>query len=1139
MGGITVVKFLFPASIFVTLLFLISVPLKLNAQISFPGQSQYRYLKGIDAAGLDGGWMNPGFNDSSWDMGNAPFRYGDGTGGTEIADMQNNYSTIYLRSAFEASNVANINEVTFTVDYDDGFVIWINGDIALSQYAPAILSHDAFATDLHESGTPESFVVSIHDLSLSEGENTIAVQGFNANMTSSDFYFDVSIIASTDLPQIIDTIGIITNYPSGFYSSPFNLVITSPDPEADIIYTLDGSNPASSGSAVTATSPATVYINPLSTTGRAATPAVVVRVSLTKEGFTPSIPRGRTYIFLDDVRTQSYPGGNWPNTDINGQIIDYDMDPDVVNDAMYSSLIDDALLDIPTLSVITDNASLFDPAIGIYVNAEGHGMEWERECTVELIHPDGADGFNVNAGLRIRGGWSRHSDFPKHAFRLFFRSDYGDPKLDYPLFDDEGVSEYDKIDLRTAQNYAWSNGDNRNTMVREVFSRDSQRDMEQHYTRSRYYHLYLNGMYWGIFQTQERSEARFASDYLGDSREDYDVVKVNTEDYSYTIEATDGYLTTWQRIYNLLNQGFSDNTSYFYLEGKNEFGRPASGMEILVDIDNLIDYMLTIFYAGNFDAPTSSFGQNNMPNNFYAIVNRNDKTDGYVFFNHDAEHAMFVDPAWPGSGISENRVNIGTRTDQYKMEVSNFSAFHPQWLHFKLTDNEEYRLRFADRAARHLTGDGVFTPSESLARFNSRVSEIETAIIAESARWGDAKSGHAFTKDDDWMPEIYQVQTEFFPLRTNILIIQLKQAGLYTSLGAPEILSSGNPVYEEDYLMSSGLQITIENPNSSGSIYYTLNGDDPRQVGGDISPSALEGNNGVSMNISSSAIIKARIYSNGNWSAIRHINFYSGNDDYSKLKVTELHYHPVDVIQGTDTTSGKSFEFIEFKNTGETSLNLSGFVLDSAVYYEFPPNTILGPKQFYVIVSKPSYFYYQHGKIASGNFKGNLSNGGEEVLLKDSQGNEIIHFFYHDYEPWPVTPDGEGPSLVSFEFNPTGNPNDPYYWRASYWNGGSPFGDDKSVTAIEETEIIESDTPKLFVYPNPTQGVIFVKPYSSEANKGIRVRIYTLSGLLLFDAESNNEMSINLNNFAIEAGIYILQVASEDNLETRRIIYKP
>ena len=135
------------------------------------------------------------------------------------------------------------------------------------------------------------------------------------------------------------------------------------------------------------------------------------------------------------------------------------MDNEVVNDPVYADQMTGSLLGIPSISIITDLKNLFDPASGIYVNATGHGLEWERECSAELINPDGTEGFNVNAGLRIRGGWSRKDDFPKHAFRLFFREKYGNDKLRYPLFGDEGVEEFDKIDLRAEQNYAWSNGD--------------------------------------------------------------------------------------------------------------------------------------------------------------------------------------------------------------------------------------------------------------------------------------------------------------------------------------------------------------------------------------------------------------------------------------------------------------------------------------------------------------------------------------------------------------------------------------------------------------------------------------------------------------------------------------------------------
>lgn len=198
----------------------------------------------------------------------------------------------------------------------------------------------------------------------------------------------------------------------------------------------------------------------------------------------------------------------WPKRSVNGQVMDYGMDPRITNHKEYSSLIIDSLLYIPSISLATDFHNLFDRQTGIYANPFGRGKQWERPVSMELIYPDQCadkENFQINAGLRIRGAYSRLQGNPKHSFRLYFKSIYGENNLRYPLFGTEGVDEFDKTDLRTSQNYSWAkDGDARNTMVREVFSRDIVREMGQPYTRSRYYHLYINGHYWGVYQTQER-----------------------------------------------------------------------------------------------------------------------------------------------------------------------------------------------------------------------------------------------------------------------------------------------------------------------------------------------------------------------------------------------------------------------------------------------------------------------------------------------------------------------------------------------------------------------------------------------------------------------------------------------------------
>ncbi len=1101
-----------------------------SAQINFPTGSSFRYLKGSDAASLDAGWMSSAFNDSQWSTGNAPFRFGDGSGGTELTDMQYSYSVLYMRTNFVATNVDGIAALEFSIDYDDGFVIWINGERVLDVYAPPVLSHDVFALDLHESGIPETFLLEPGSANLLEGENTLAIQAFNYSLESSDFFMDLGLSAGIPDPIFQDSAGLHFSAASGFYDQAFSLQITPANPDWNVYYTLDGSNPQSSESTLSTSGTATIQINPNSTTNRDVTPAVIVRASAGNGDMIPSFPEVRTFIFPGEVIAQSYPGGEWPDNNVNGQIIDLDMDSRIASHPSYESLLIPSLKDIPSLSIATDIDNLFGSESGIYVNAWGHGYEWEKECNVELIQPDDTESFSANAGLRIRGGWSRHNEFPKHSFRLFFRSEYGESKLDFPLFGDEGTDKYDKIDIRTSQNYAWAQGDSRNTMLRDIFSRDTQRDMGQPYTRSRYYHLYLNGMYWGLFQTQERSEARFAADYLGGDAEDYDVIKVNTEGWDYRIEATDGDFTLWNEIWEMCETtGFSSNADYYHLQGLDDKGNPVTGKQVYVDIDNLIDYMLSIFYTGNFDAPHSSF--NGGPNNFFAINSRENKSQGFTFYNHDAEHSMFSEASSPGIGLNEDRVNLN-------MNISNFSAFHPQWLHNKLTQNEEYRIRFMDRASELLTGNGLLTPDKNLERLNSRAKEMELAIIAESARWGDAKRGssYPFTRDDTWIPEVNKIRDDFIPYRSDILVEQLKNGGLYSGMEAPEVYKNGTLLEDKRVAVSGSSTLQIKNPNSSSTIYYTTDGSDPRIPGGGIAPTAISGgSNQVDVNFSGSAILKTRIHYGGQWSAKKEINLISDNEDYSKLVITELHYHPEDLIILDDTTGSKDLEFIEFKNTGSSAVSLAGLVLDSAVYYEFPADAILAPGQFFVIASKPSKFYLRYGLQPSGNFKKNFSNGGEEVLLSDPLGNDLIRFFYSDDPPWPTEADGDGFSLVSAVKNPSGFPGDATYWAKSFYRGGSPFADEPFGVSNKTDELSIED---ISVYPNPTSDQLNVKLPLSQNSSPATLNLYGIKGNLIHQEQFHGSSIIVLSALNLSPGIYLVKVKTENQVYTRKIVYR-
>ncbi|PYM14012.1 MAG: hypothetical protein DME18_07715, partial [Verrucomicrobia bacterium] len=336
----------------------------------------------------------------------------------------------------------------------------------------------------------------------------------------------------------------------GFFDAPFNLVITCEDASAIIRYTTNGAAPAAAMGLA--------YTGPIQIGG-----TTVIRAAAFRNGFVPSKADTHTYLFVDDVMLQSPSGAapsGWPAS-WGQNVVDYGMDPNVVNSASYSGSIKDDLKAVPSLCVVTDLKNLFDPSTGIYANAQQDGIEWERPASLELVRPDGVPGFQINAGLRIRGGFSRDPSDPKHSMRFIFRSEYGDGKLRYELFGPEGDDTIDKLDLRTSQDNSWAyQGDANATFLPDPFCRDTLLAMGRPGTRGDFYHLYINGQYWGLYNTEERPEAEYAASYFGGKPEEYDVIKV--EAGPYDVVATDGTLDAWRRLWQAATNGFASDAGY-------------------------------------------------------------------------------------------------------------------------------------------------------------------------------------------------------------------------------------------------------------------------------------------------------------------------------------------------------------------------------------------------------------------------------------------------------------------------------------------------------------------------------------------------------------------------------------------------
>lgn len=615
----------------------------------------------------------------------------------------------------------------------------------------------------------------------------------------------------------------------GFYTGSQSVVLDTETPGATIRYTTNGEEPtASNGTAVTPGS----AINISNTT--------TLRAIAYRDGWLTSPIETRSYLFTSDIITQGKPDA-WPSGPVTGvagdaQRLDYGMDPNVVsgNEAAVQA----ALTGIPTISIVTDQDNLFDGATGIYVNADERGVEWERPASVELIDPSGAEpGFDIEAGLRIRGGFSRHHNNPKHALRLFFKDDY-ESELNYPLFGAEGDDRFEKVDLRSASNYAWSwRHNDEASFIDEVWSRDTQRAMGQPYTRSRQYHVYLNGTYWGLYMSQERVSGEFGESYFGGDEDDYDVVKRSAP--GWQTEATAGSDAAWKSLFPLVADEQITNSEFAQIDAQ-------------VDIENLADYYLLHFWSGDLDGSPSSFAGWKESNNWYALRNRNGSgaAGKWQFFDHDSEHSLCVSRDGRENADSTMPWNLSVgRGDDYMA---------PAYLHAALVTHPAYVQIFRDRVALHmLAPDGALTLAEGEARLAARAAEVSPAIEAESARWGDGGGEPAYGRTE-WADGV-ELKRQCLALRIPIVEQQLRADGLWPLTDPPVLVPGSGAV-------PYGTDLDIDDAGQGGTIYFTVDGTDPRAVDGSIAPSAQPF--GTTVSIVADVTVKARVLANGDWTPL-------------------------------------------------------------------------------------------------------------------------------------------------------------------------------------------------------------------------------------------------------------------------------
>jgi hypothetical protein len=776
----------------------------------------------------------------------------------------------------------------------------------------------------------------------------------------------------------------------GFFQAPFEVAIASATPGATIRYTRDF-NPPSEVSG-------TIYTGPI-----LVDKTTIIRAIAYKTGYRSTDVDTQSYIFHKDVVTQPSNPAGFPAT-WGGGTSYYAVDPNVINNPLYNP-ITNALRALPTVSLVTANANLFDSSFGIYVNGGAQGVAWERPTSAEWIDADGKDRFQIDCGLRIQGGAGR--SYRKHSVRLLFKNLYGPSKLNANIFPGpRAASSFDTFILRAGWNDAYSGGTHQYFL--DECARRTQLALGVEASHGQHVHLYINGLYWGLYNAAEKPDQAFGETYFGGDKDSYDVIAIG--------EAIEGTTAPWNALINLARSGPMTDALYEQIQGNHPDGTRNFAYPDYLDVDNYIDNIMTRQWEGDWDWPH---------NNWHAIRNRDDAIDGgFKFIVWDAE-------AWnlgSGNRVSPNTMNSGAGIPYYN-----------------LFPNAEFKLRYADHIYRHYFNDGPLTTNAMYARYQGLAAEIEPAIMAENARWG----GAGFTLAQ-WQNEGNNFLNQIL-LRSDRVMQQYKDNGLYPGI-EPPVLNQRGGVFTNGFLLTM---------TSTNAIHYTLDNTDPRERG---TGNTLGTPYSAPLTLTHSVIIKARARSTaGEWSALEEVLFVMHGAE--PPRVTEMMYNPRNPtgVETNGSVDNDDFEFFELHNPTTNIIGMAGMHFTDGLTFDFSDGSILtlNTSEYVIIVNDLAAFTARYPLAGTmpiaGEFEGSLSDGGEQITLKDGLGNVVFRFTYSDNRGWSLAADGAGHSLIPRLLDHQNDDSLDYgaNWRPSATIDGSPDAHDPlPPTSVVINEIV-------------------------------------------------------------------------------------
>ena len=630
---------------------------------------------------------------------------------------------------------------------------------------------------------------------------------------------------------------------------------------------------------------------------------------------------------------------------------------------------------LPVVSISVDPKRMFNAATGMYAKGPSASSSFpyyganfwkdiELPANVTLFESDGVVGFNMDAGLKMFGGWSK--GYPQKSFAVFLRRKHGSGRLDYELFPGENVDGYESFTLRTSGNDNPGSHhvrtyftDGSYTLFRDALMHRLLEGADLETQAYRPAIVYINGEYFGLYNLREKMSEHYIASHL----------EVNPDKLNI-IQSHSGLVKGSLRDYNSMVNYIQKETR-FSVNLKEKVYRQ---IQTLMDTDNFITHQVSVAYFQNFDIGNIKCWKEQTTGTRWRWM-LFDQDYGFNLWNPDkyisAMHRDYSD--------YDNMFEF--LTDHTKSrEWPNGSK--RTFLLRTLLRNEEFRTDFINRCADFL--NSRFQSEMVLKKIDSIQIMIRPEMKENLDRWDG--------KMPDWEKHL-NVMRDFARDRPQKLRLDLMD---YFQLARQRTLTIQNnqPVRGKvriNSLMLGGFPWS--------GVYFD---DVPVRLAA--MPNRGYRFVGWSGDVSST---KVELQINPRQAQAVSVRFEPIELKSPKLVINEINYN--------SSSKQNPGDWLELHNPGTTAVTLDGWTLTDEAdreHYVFSPRATIPPNGHVVVAREQSSFKQVFpGVTPLGPFQFGLGNGGDRLFLYDAAGALVDQVEYDDKSPWPSEPDGSGFTL--------------------------------------------------------------------------------------------------------------------------------